>query len=146
MKFLRIALVCLFLVMTCPALDIQELLTYRTPVSRIQGRIVGGTEAIRMNVDVAAFNHPEVWSDARLSFQQKRKKQRKIATAWSDEDGKFALKGLEKGSYEIEFRKSGWNALSVIIQVDPDGESGQLCVKLGIADTSDRSSFQPCKS
>jgi hypothetical protein len=141
-----IALVCLALISTCWAVIIHESQAYPEPVRRIRGRIVAGSESLRMNVNVAAFNHPEVWSDDSLTPEQKRKKQRKIAATWTDEDGKFALKELDPGRYEVEFSKGngGWNVLSLFIRVDPNGKSDDLCIQLGIEGSEHESSARPC--
>jgi len=143
--FLKIGVICMLLVAVSAAMNVHKLIWYKSPVKRIQGEIVAiDGKPIRF-ADVVVFSNPEVWSNDSLNFQQKRAKQRKIAATRADEDGRFYVKKLAKGSYEVEFSRGGFDTLSVIVQVDPVARSEKFCVELGVSDTSAEPSFQPCK-
>jgi hypothetical protein len=132
------------LVANSSALDELKLQRYKAPVRRVQGEIMDVTGAPLRLVEITVFNHPEVWANDSLTVRQKRAIQKKLASTSSDEDGSFSLKKLAEGSYEVEFSRSGFNTLSVIVQINSSAPSETFCIKLGVSDASDDSSFQPC--
>jgi hypothetical protein len=135
----------MLLVAASAAANIRGLMKYTSPIRRVQGQIVDAKGAAIRLVDITVFSNPEVWSNDSLNVEQKRAMQRKIAATWTDEDGKFSLKKLAKGSYEVEFSRSGFNTFSVIVQVDPSAQTERFCIKLGVSDTTDEPYFKPCK-
>jgi hypothetical protein len=144
MQCLKVASVCLSLIVVCAATAIHDLQTYKAPIKHVQGLVLDPTGSVLTNVDVTAFDHPEVWSDDSLNFSQKRAKQVKVAATRTDEDGRFSLKNLAKGRYEIEFSRSGFDILSTLVKVDPGADPNRYCVTLAVSSTSGKGSFKPC--
>jgi len=65
---------------------------------------------------------------------EKRKRPTKIASVKQKADGEFSIRHLPKGFYEVEFGnqgEGGYNVLSLLVNVDPKGIPGALCVYLG---------------
>ena len=133
MRVLRIAVIGVLLVANATAIVEQTLQYYKSPVRRIQGRVLDPAGAPIRLADVTVFSNPEVWSDDSLNLRQKRERQKEIAATWGDDDGKFKVKKLPKGSYEVEFSRSGFNVLSVIVQIDPSAQSEKFCVTLAVS-------------
>jgi hypothetical protein len=143
----RFLLICTLLaILAAPGAAVVEFVQvrYETPVSDIHGRTVDETGAAIPFVEIRVFNHPEVFSDDSLNLDQKRQKQKQVAATSSSQEGKFSLRGLPQGFYEVEFRKSGFHVLSVLIQVDPSAGSGKFCVRMGV-DPGGKPSFGPCQ-
>ena len=145
MRLWKIGVVCTLLVAVSPAMNLHKMIWYKSPAKRIQGTIVDLNGEGVYGADVSVYDHPEVWSDDSLNDDQKRAKQTKVATTSTDEDGKFSLRKLPKGAYEIEFNKGGFDTLSVIVEVDPSSHAKKFCVELAVSDTSGEPSFKPCK-
>jgi Carboxypeptidase regulatory-like domain len=141
---LRIGLICTLLVTASVATNIHEMRQYKSPVRRVQGEVIDVNGATVSFVDVAVFNNPGVWFDDSLSFEEKRKRQSKIAGATTDDNGRFSLKKLRKGSYELQFTKGGLNTLSVIVQIDPSTQPENLCVRMATSGTPEEPLLQPC--
>jgi hypothetical protein len=79
-----------------------------------------------------------------MSPAERRKRQPKVTSVQPKEDGEFSIKHLPKGFYEVEFGNhgmGGYNVLSVLVSVDPNGESGALCVNLALEGTGQSSVF-----
>jgi len=144
MFVLRAALTCFFLVTACVALNERTILQHTEPVNHIKGKIVDPAGDPIFGVDIVVFTHPELWLDESLSTVQRRERQTEVATTTSDENGKFALKGLRKGAYELEFSRGGFNTLSVIVTVDSSAPSEKFCVVLSISSGGGEPSFSPC--
>jgi hypothetical protein len=146
MRFLQVGVVCAVLVSVCSAAIVHETISYKSPIQKISGRIVGfGT--VNPGVKIQVFDKPEVWSDDSLSFNEKRKRQSTVASTSADSNGNFKFRGIPKGSYEVEFSgKEGWNPLSVFVVVDPGGSSRRLCVEMTIEGAGHEPSVQPCQN
>ena len=144
--FVGAAVIFASLVGTCAAANILTVTRYKSPVNRIQGKVVKPNGDPIDLADVTVFSNPEVWSDDSLSMVQKRAKQRRVAATGTDDDGKFSLKRLAKGSYELHFSRDGFNDFSVIVQVDHSAQSQKFCVQLSISDAGGEPSFRPCAS
>lgn len=130
MRLTNTALFFVFAILTvpCRAAEDYHLIKHERPMKCLQGKITDSTGARMENVSVTIFDHPEVWSNPSLSFLQKRMGQHKIAAAVSDARGRFSLKKLPKGAYEVQYEKPGFDPLSVIIRVD----SSTPCRKVGV--------------
>jgi len=145
MRALKIGVVLALLAGVSLALNEHKSIWFKSPLNRIQGHVVDAAgDAIDL-AEVNIWTHPEVWSDDSLSYEQKRSKQRKVETTSTDDHGKFYVKKLPRGSYEVEFKKDGFNDLSVIVQVDSSAPSERFCVKLTPGSEGNDGSFQPCK-
>jgi hypothetical protein len=145
MFVLRAALPCIFLVTVCVALNERTILQHTEPVNHIKGKVLDPAGDPIFGVEVVVFTHPELWLDESLSTVQRRERQKEVAATTSDENGKFALKRLPKGAYELEFSRGGFNTLSVIVTVDPSAPSEKFCVVLSISSGGGEPSFRPCK-
>jgi hypothetical protein len=145
MRFLYVGAICVLLVPVCSAVVVHETISYKSPIKKISGRIVGfGT--VNPGVKIQVLDKPEVWSDDSLSFNEKRKKQSTVATVSADSNGQFEFRDIPKGSYEVEFSgKEGWNPLSVFLVVDPGGSSRRLCIEMSIEGVGPAPSVQPCQ-
>ncbi|HYM76316.1 MAG TPA: carboxypeptidase-like regulatory domain-containing protein [Candidatus Dormibacteraeota bacterium] len=144
MRTLKIGVVWILLAVVSHAVNMQKLIWYKSPVKRIQGQIVDASGVAVDLVDVNVWSNPELWSDDSLSPRQKRLRQRKVAASTTDEKGKFSIKKLQNGSYEVEFRKAGFNDFSVIVQVNSAALSEKFCVTLYPGGATNNASFQPC--
>jgi hypothetical protein len=144
MRSLKLGIICAILAQTCLAIIVHETATYKRPIKKIAGRVLG-FGPVNQGVNVQVFDKPEVWSDKSLSFDEARKKQSIVASATASLSGKFGFSGIPKGSYEVQFSPPrGWNLLSVFVSVDPAGYSDRLCVELGREGAGDESSAEAC--
>lgn len=89
------------------------------------------------------YDNPQVWDDS-LSLVQMRSKQKKIASAVSDDNGRYNIRGIPVGQYEVQFSRMGWNILSVLLKVDGRRAKG-LCVELQISSGAGRAQVKDCK-
>jgi hypothetical protein len=144
-RFLPIGILCALLVAVCSAAVVHQTILCKSPIQKISGRIVGfGT--VNPGVKIQVLDKPEVWSNDSLSFNQKRKRQSIVASVRADSNGKFEIRDIPKGSYEIEFSgKTGWNPLSVFVIIDPGGSSRPLCVEMSLEGAGTAPSVQPCQ-
>jgi hypothetical protein len=106
MRFVHVGTICALLVPVCSAVVVHETISYKSPIKKISGRIVGfGT--VNPGVKIQVLDKPEVWSDDSLSFDGKRKRQSNVASITADSSGKFEFRDIPKGSYEVEFFRQG---------------------------------------
>jgi len=105
---------------------------------------VTGYGAINPGVQVYVFDNAQVWLDHSLSMQEKRKRQTNDADAVTDEQGRFAVKRLPEGFYEVEFRRDGWDVVSALVHVKHGGTKDQLCVVLRIESGPGEDSVEKC--
>ena len=110
MRTLTVCALCVLFTGICAAVVTHETITYPTSLNRISGTVVGYGNS-NPEVKVALFDKPEVWADDSLSLNEKRKRQKLIATASTDSKGRFRFRGVPKGSYEIQLStgNGGWN-------------------------------------
>jgi len=99
---------------------------------------------VNPGVKVELFDKPEVWADDSVSLNEKRKRQKLIATTSTDAKGKFDFRGVPKGAYEIRFSAAGWNILSVLVSVDPAGSHDRLCMQLSLEGARQTPSVANC--
>ena len=145
MRLLRIGLVGILLVANATAINEFTIQHYKPHVRRLQGVVVDPAGAPIPLAQVTVFDDPEVWSDESLNFEQKRERQKTIAETRADDEGRFSVKKLPKGSYEVEFSRGGFNTLSVIVQIDPSERSEKYCVHLSVSDgPGGEPSFHSC--
>jgi hypothetical protein len=143
MRSLKIIAVCLLLARACVGVVTHETITYKTSIKKISGRVVGFGN-VNPGMDVQLFDKPGVWADDSLSFDEKRKRQTKIASTVTNSNGKFEFRGVPRGAYEIQSSKNGWNILSVLVNVEPSGSSDRLCVQVSIDGMGPQTSVQTC--
>ncbi len=138
-------IIWMMLASTCAGANIHKLMEYKPPIKRLHGRVIDASGEGILLARITVFSNPEVWSDDSLFFEQKRAKQMRVASTSTDEDGRFSLKRLPSGSYEVEFSKDGFNTFSVIVQVGRPSKSEKFCIKLATSDSPEEPYFQPCK-
>jgi hypothetical protein len=129
----------------CLAVVTHETMNYSTPLKRISGSVIGYGN-VNPGVKVELFDKPEVWADGSLSLNEKRKRQKLIATTSTDAKGKFDFRGVRRGAYEVQFSTGdgGWNILSVLVNVEPGGSSRPLCVQLSLEGAGQKPSVASC--
>ena len=144
MRSLKTIALCALLAGVCIGVVTHDDITYKTPIKKISGRVVGFGN-VNPGVNVQVFDKPEVWADDSLSLDEKRKRQTEIASTVTDSDGKFEFRGVPRGSYEIQFsNRNGWNVLSVLVNVQPSGSRDRLCVQMSIEGAGPRPFVQAC--
>jgi len=112
----------------------HETVQFELPIQAIHGRVSNHGNAIP-SVWVDVYDNAQACLDHSMTPAEKRKRQTKIASVKPKADGEFSIKHLPKGFYEVEFGNhgmGGYNVLSVLVKVDPNGKPGALCVNLGL--------------
>ena len=125
------------------AVIIQETVRFEQPIRAIHGRVSNFGNAIP-SVWVDVYDNAQVCLDHSMTPAEKRKRQTKIASVKPKADGEFSIRHLPKGFYEVEFGNhgmGGYNVLSVLVNVDPKGTPGALCVNLGLEGDGQSSVF-----
>ena len=143
MRILTLFALCILVTGISLAVLTHETISYRTPLKRISGSVIGYGN-VNPGVKVELFDKPEVWADDSLSLNEKRKRQKLIATTSTDAKGKFDFRGVPKGAYEIQFSAAGWNILSVLVSVDPAGSHDRLCMQLSLEGARQTPSVANC--
>lgn len=133
MRTVWTVLACVFLVGICSGVIEHQFTEYKGPAKRLQGKVTGPDGSAIPWVEIEVYDHPRVWTDDSLSFDQKRAKQHKVASGQTNLDGMFNIGGVPKGKYEVQFRRMGWNILSVVMWVDRESRGEGLCVELQIS-------------
>jgi hypothetical protein len=90
------------------------------PVHRLQG-----TTLFREplpGVEITVYDSPDVILRSDLKYEEMRSRQRILQKVVSDKRGRFKVKRLPPGRYELYFRKEGWNPLSLIVTVVPHSQ------------------------
>jgi len=73
-------------------------------------------------------------------------RQHELTTATSDEHGRFSLKKLKKGKYEVLFQRSGFDPFSVIVRVDSSVPCKKVCVNLCVSGACfEKPRFEQCE-
>jgi hypothetical protein len=125
------------------AVIIHDTVRFELPIQAIHGRVSNHGNAIP-SVWVDVYDNAQVCLDHSMTPAEKRKRQTKIASVKPKADGEFSIKHLPKGFYEVEFGNhgmGGYNVLSVLVNVDPKGKPGALCVNLGLEGDGQSSVF-----
>ena len=115
------------------AVIIQDTVRLEQPIRAIHGRVSNHGNAIP-SVWVDVYDNAQVCLDHSMTPAEKRKRQTKIVSLKPKADGEFSIRHLPMGLYEVEFGNhgmGGYNVLSVLVNVDPKGLPGALCVYLG---------------
>lgn len=141
---LRRALTCISLLTVCVAADVSTILQHTEPVSHIKGEVLAPNGDPILGVDIVVLSPPETQLEKSLTPLEKRERQQKVAAAVSDEDGRFVLKRLGKGDYELEFSKGGFSTLYVLVRGDSSARAEKFCVELSVSDGNGKPSFRPC--
>ena len=145
MWLLRIGLILGLFATSAAAVLVDEVVHYPTPLKRLQGEIVDGSDVPVDHAHIAIFNNPSVEDDDSLTPIERRSRQKQIFETTSDEHGRYKVKKLPKGSYEIEFTGAAMNILSVIVQIDPSAKSDNLCVGLRFEGGGGETGTRPCR-
>jgi len=131
MHAVKTALVCLLLASVSDAVVERQLIKYGGSAKRLRGTVTDWTGAPIPEVQVEVYDNPEVW-DSTLSLVEMRSKQKKIGSTMTDDKGRYTIKGVPTGQYEVQFSRMGWNILSVLVNVD-DEKTENLCVELQLS-------------
>lgn len=103
--------------------------TYRT----LEGIVVGPADGRSIeNALVEVFDHPE-YLLSEDPFGE-HPEQKRVAACRTGADGKFCIRGLPPGKYELRSSiESGWNITHIYVVVDKKGQSKkiQVWMKLG---------------
>jgi len=116
------------------AVIIHDTVRFGQPIRAIHGRVSNHGNAIPL-VWVDVYDNAQVALDNSMTPAEKRKRQTKIASVKPKTDGEFSIKHLPKGFYEVEIGNhdmGGYDVLFVLVNVDPKGTVGALCVNLGL--------------
>ena len=131
MRAVKTALVCLLLASVSGAVVEHQLIKYGGPAKRLRGTVADWTGAPISDVQVEVYDNPQVW-DSTLTLLEMRSKQRKIGSTITDDKGRYNIRGVPAGQYEVQFSRMGWNILSVLVKVDA-GMAENFCVELQIS-------------
>ena len=143
---LRKVLLTFLLVAVAFGVVVHDTSRYQTPIRRLSGKVIGFGD-VNPDVRVEVYDNAQVWLDNSISVVEKRKQQSRIATTRTDKRGRFEFKGLPKGFYEVEFSREGWDVLSVLLNVEPNGAAtDSLCVTLRIEGASGQNSVEKCNN
>jgi len=97
---------------------------------------------------VDVYDNAQLRLDSSLTPAEQRNRQSLVTSAEPDENGKFKIKHLPNGFYEVEFGNhgmGGWNILSVLVSVDEEGTADKLCVNLSLESAGEpRSGVTKC--
>ena len=134
LKGVLTGIIILAVVSICLAVIVHDTVRFEHPMRKMHGRVSNHGNAIP-SVWVDVYDNAQLCADNSLTPSERRKRQTKIASAKPNEYGEFSIKHLPKGFYEVEFGHhdmGGYNVLSVLVTVDPQGIPGALCVNLGL--------------
>ena len=90
------------------------------PVHRLQGTTLFHEPL--PEVEITVYDSPDVILRPSLNSEEMRSKQRVLQKLVSDKRGRFKVKRLPPGRYELYFKKEGWNPLSLIVTVVPNSQ------------------------
>ena len=143
MRYMNRAVVCLLLCAVCAAVEEHQIVRYGGPAKRLRGTVTDWSGAPIPDTQVEIYDNPQVW-DSSLSFVEVRSKQKKIASAITDDKGRYDIRGVPAGHYEVQFSRMGWNILSVLMEVGGP-RAASLCVELQISGGAGRGQVKKCK-
>jgi hypothetical protein len=130
----RCAVVFLVLSPFVFAIIVHDTVQFQLPIRAIRGRVSDHGNAVA-SVWVDVYDKAQLCLDPSMTPAERRKTQTKVASVKPKEHGEFSIKHLPKGFYEVEFGNhgmGGYDVLSVLVNVDPNGKPGALCVNLGL--------------
>jgi hypothetical protein len=102
-------------------------------VNRIPGHVLTVDENPIDDVLVEVFNHPEIRLNPKFNANEPNNKQKRIALCKTNEDGEFCFSGIVPGRYEVRASRSGLNAASVIITLDPKSSGDKIKVPINVS-------------
>ena len=91
------------------------------PVKTIQGKVVDGNEDVLVGSFVEVFKIEETDSDTEDDSPQKR-----LAGCEIGEEGKFCFTKLPAGKYEVRVSQTGFDTLTILVEVSPRGVSKKI--------------------
>ena len=127
----------------CAAVIEHVQVEYPHNVRTIHGRVTGYGR-INPGAQIQVYDNAQVWFDHSLSMEERRQKQTKVADGETDERGRFSVGFLPEGFYEVEFRRAGWDVLSVFVHIKPNSAKDKLCVELRIESSAGKDSAKQC--
>jgi len=75
---------------------------------------------------VEVFDHPEYLLDQSSSFKRDHPEQKRVAACRTGADGKFCLRNLPPGKYELRSSlSSGWDVTHVYVVLDKKAGQGK---------------------
>lgn len=145
MRLVKTIALCALIATVCGAVVVHEIVRQGAPVKRLRGTVTDWTGAPILDTQVEVYDNPQVWDDS-LSLVQRRSRQKKIASTVTDDKGRYNIRGVRAGRYEVQFSRGGggWNILSVLLNVDRHGAEG-LCVELRMESGAGRGQIKDCK-
>jgi hypothetical protein len=142
-----ISICLLFLVGVAFAVIVHDTVRYDKPVRVIRGRMTSNG-AVVIYGWVNVYDNAQVCLDDSISPAEQRKRQTRVVSVKPNEKGEFNIRRLPKGFYEVEFGnqgQGGYNSLSVLVNVDPKGNTDGICVNLGV-EGGGQSSVAKCEA
>ena len=91
------------------------------PVKTIQGKVVDGNEDVLIGSFVEVFKNEEPDNDTEDDSAQKR-----LAGCEIGEDGKFCFTKLPAGKYAVRVSQTGFDTLTILVEVSPRGISKKI--------------------
>jgi len=106
----------------------------KEPVKQLYGRIEGQDGRPIEGALVEIFTHPEYLLSDLPNARRDRPEQQRVASCLTRADGKFCIRHLPPGTYELRSSISrGWNVTHVHVTVDPErGGSEEVFVTMHI--------------
>lgn len=86
----------------------------------LYGIVLDPSGASMEGVQVDVLDHPELMMKAK---SERDVEQRVVASAKTNADGRFRLKNLPAGKYDVRFTAKGFNELHIYVEVRPRSEN-----------------------
>ena len=106
----------------------------KEPVKQLRGKIKGQDGSPIEGALVEVFTHPEYLLSDLPNARRDQPEQQRVATCLTRADGKFCIRHLPPGTYELRSSlSSGWNVTHVHVTIDFEkGRSEQVLVTMRI--------------
>ena len=114
---LSLCVEAVFLTPTTSALRLQQetiIITKKKVVRVLYGVVLDPSGAPMEGVQADVLDHPELMAKAKSESDVE---QRVVASAKTSADGKFRLKNLPDGKYDVRFTATGFNELHIYVEV-----------------------------
>jgi len=146
MRLTWMALTLVLLAVPCRSVEDHKVIEHEQSIKCIRGKIADPTGQPISGASISVLDNPDVWFDPKLNFFQRLARQHELTTATSDEHGRFSLKKLKKGKYEVLFQRSGFDPFSVIVRVDSSVPCKKGCVNLCVSGACfEKPRFEQCE-
>jgi len=98
---------------------------------------------------VDVYDNAQVRLDDSESFVEQKKRQKMVASIEPNENGEFKVIHLPQGFYEVVVSNrgmGGYNVLSVLVNVSPNGAKDKLCMDLSLEGQGGHSTVTKCSA